>query len=171
MYEVVAIFQREDVGMSEDEVLNFFRVASNSVDELDRKEIMNAVRYAVAEIEKATHYALVGKDVDLYYYEIRKDDVLPYAPCSVISLSIDNQIAEIGDYFSSGVYPVCKKDATNMSVSVTGGYSQMPDDWKELVLRLAAIRLDTKGGSESEDKEVMLMREIKRRKRGQFLIC
>ena len=170
MYEVVSIFQREEVGIDENEIFDYFRIVSNSLEDRDRKEILDAVRYAIAEIEKDTHYALVGKDVDLYYYEIRKEDVLPFAPCSILSLSVDGEIAAISEYFTSGRYPTCKKDAKDVSVLISAGFDTIPSDWQELALRLAAIKLDTKGGEES-DKQEDILKEIQRRKRGQFLIC
>lgn len=172
MYKVVSIFSRgEGLGISDADILAFFRLNSFE-DDSDEREYKMAVKGAIEYIETETNYALAPKEVSLFYVELRKYDQLPYCPGTVSSLNSNNTLLDIDTWFTFGPFPEAKRGGENVLVTVAGGYEELPAYWKDLVLRLAAFRLDSKGtGKGSGEGYRQLEREIALHKRMSFAIC
>lgn len=127
------------------EVKGFFRLtASSSREEL--REIESALNAASSELEDLTGWGFGEKNVTLYYSRLLQGDRIPYAPCTVTSMAdAAGDLLDTDALISGSQFPRARRTMNHVTVSVRGGYAEVPSDWQELIMRLALVRMDSKG--------------------------
>lgn len=146
MYQVIDIVEiGSELAISDKEMLTHFgRYADEPQEEIDW--LRQAVKDACATLEEETHRSFYRKEYLLWYETVDKNERLPFGPMTVQSIEKEGVLldaTEQDELIDSGEYPAFKQDSGKLRIRLTGGFiGTLPQQWKSMILKLAAYQLD-----------------------------